>query len=128
LEPNHNIERFVACAFGLFLIGARRWDAKVAGLPVLRPLAACGLMSYSIYLAHPLVTKAISHGMYRAGYDGHWETLLVTTPLCVAASMLCATAFYWLVERHFVNGPQSNVAKKLEPVTIEAPAELAVAG
>jgi peptidoglycan/LPS O-acetylase OafA/YrhL len=64
-----------------------------------RPLAALGLMSYSLYLVH---LPALCLFEYLSGWqrDPAKEglRLLVYTPACVAV----AAVFFWTVERHFL--------------------------
>lgn len=122
LEANHTIDRFVACGFGLILCVLKRWDSQIVEWKLIQPLSACGRMSYSIYLMHAVVTKFISYALYRAGWQGHWETALVTIPLCLAASLLVSYGFYLLIERRFTNPSQSKPTYAASP-----PAKAAVA-
>jgi peptidoglycan/LPS O-acetylase OafA/YrhL len=120
--PNHGIERFVACGFALFLAWAYRHDASIAAARLLAPLRSVGKISYSVYLAHPLVAKGIGLGMLRLGYRGPWETLLITAPLALVGSLAAAWVFHRLVERHFLptdgERPQKRAPQELtEPAT-----------
>jgi peptidoglycan/LPS O-acetylase OafA/YrhL len=78
---------------------------------LVRPLAAIGLMSYSLYLVHMPV---VSLGERILGFEAlpmPWRAL-VRLGVHVPASILAAWLFYWLVERHFLSaGRASAVAK-----------------
>ena len=116
--PNHGIERLVGFGYALFISLTYRWDSRIMRIKWLTPLAACGAMSYSIYLIHPLVTKAISHGLFLSGFRGPWQTLLVTAPLCLATSLACAWCFYRLVERRFQSGTARAAAKAIQSAAV----------
>ena len=100
---NRSVERFTAVVFALALILLHRFDLRICTRRWLAPLFACGSMCYSLYLTHALVTKGISHGMYRAGVTGAWETLLIAVPLSLAVSAAIGWTFYRTVERRFLN-------------------------
>ena len=93
----------VAFVFALVLILTNRWDRQIAGSPWLQPIRNFGLMSYSVYLVHWPITKAISHTMSLAGLRSNTITILVTVPVCLAVSLLAALPFYLLIERRFLN-------------------------
>jgi peptidoglycan/LPS O-acetylase OafA/YrhL len=98
----------VACAFAGILLVLKRWDSRLAGAPLLKPLSWCGAMCYSLYLTHWPVVLAIEWLLRRAGLgNGVGPTLLMTIPSCLTASLITAAGFYWLVERRFLNAPQS---------------------
>ncbi len=87
-----------------------RYDVQMSGWRILRPFSFCGKICYSLYLIHPLVTTGIGHAFYQRGLRGNWETLLVTLPVSVTLSLAMSAAFFFLVERHFLNS--SNQARK----------------
>lgn len=91
--------------FAILLMALSRWDHRIATARLLRPLAACGTMCYSLYLVHYPITKVISAALFRAGVRGAWPTLLVTIPVATAASCLAAWAFFRVVERRYLNPP-----------------------
>jgi peptidoglycan/LPS O-acetylase OafA/YrhL len=109
VEPNHSIERFVAYSFGLLICLLYPLDKQTAGSKLLAPITYCGRMSYSIYLMHPVVTKAISHGMFLAGWNDAFTTWFVVVPLCLAASLALSWVFHQLVERRFINADSARV-------------------
>ncbi len=125
--PNHGIERFVACGFALFLAWAYRHDAWIAAARLFAPLRSVGKISYSVYLAHPLVAKGIGLGMLRLGYHGPWETLLITVPLALVGSLLAAWGFHRLVERHFLPGDGER-PQELAPQQVVEPTAPALGG
>lgn len=125
--PNHGIERFVACGFALLIAWAYRFDARIAAARLLAPLRSVGKISYSVYLAHPLVAKGVGLGMLRLGYRGPWETLLLTVPLALGGSLVAAWAFHRLVERHFL--PSDNERpKQRAPRQLAEPAPPVLSG
>jgi peptidoglycan/LPS O-acetylase OafA/YrhL len=88
-----------------------RFDSRTAGLRVLAPLRWCGVRCYSLYLVHSPITSSLSWSLYRAGLTSSAETLLVTVPLCLAASALAAWGFHRWVEARFLNStPVSHAA------------------
>ena len=108
------------CAFGFALALAllHPFDRKLASLPVLRPLAFCGTMCYSVYLVHYPLVRGLSHALSYAGLDDAVTTVVLTLPLCLAVSLPAAYAFHRLVERRFLNVPQQTQPKA---VPSEAP-------
>lgn len=120
VEPNHSIERLVAYSFALLICVLYPLDRKMSGWKILAPITACGQMSYSIYLMHPIITKGISHGMFLAGWNDAFSTIFVVVPLCIGTSLLAAELFYRLVERHFVNAPTSAKSSSAPPSSTDA--------
>jgi peptidoglycan/LPS O-acetylase OafA/YrhL len=126
-HPNHDTERFIAFSFALLASLLYPHDQKLKQAKVLKPLRIVGGMSYSVYLAHPLIVKGVSFGFYRAGINGNVETLVGVLPLCVALSLVAAWVFHRLVERHFI--PQSkNSQAKLMKGAVREPAAILPAG
>ena len=100
----------VAFAFALLLALLRPWDERLANARLLRPLTFCGTICYSLYLIHWPVVFGVSHGLHRLGVQGDTAIVLVTVPLCVAASVACSWVFYRLVERRFLNTPPKSAS------------------
>lgn len=96
----------VGLAFALVLSWLHPWDGTFQSTRALRPLFFCGTICYSLYLIHWPVTKAISNIVHRLGCRGDTAIVLLTVPLCVAASVLASWLFYRAVERRFLNPPQ----------------------
>lgn len=94
-----------SCGFAIALIAFRRWDARFASLAILRPVAACGRMSYSIYLTHfPLVVCVTSYLGWLGVTQDAWVAFAVI-PATTLASLPGAWLFHRLVERRFMNTP-----------------------
>ena len=102
--PNNDVRRLAAFSFALLASWLYPRDRALASSRFLRPLRALGGISYSVYLCHPLIAKGISMAMFRAGYTDNTVTLLVVTPVCIAASLAAAICFHHVVERYFIPG------------------------
>lgn len=99
--------RMVSFAYGIALLALHPWDAPLAAGRWSRPVSWCGTMCYSLYLVHWPVTKAVSHALALAGIVTPAQTLAITVPACIAASILAAWPFHLLVERRFLNRPST---------------------
>lgn len=99
--------RLAALGFGFVLMRLHRFDAKVSRAAIVQPVSRCGLMCYSLYLVHWPVVLPISKYLYYLGIRSAWETLLITVPLCLGASLVIAKAFFNCIERRFLNQPLS---------------------
>lgn len=99
----HDLEYPVAFGFALLLFTLRPWDSRLVSSPAIRPLNYCGEMCYSLYLMHWPLVKAISSVCWRSGFKSNTETLLVTVPICLIASLIAGRVFYHFVERRFLN-------------------------
>ncbi|WP_422925248.1 acyltransferase family protein [Singulisphaera sp. PoT] len=95
----------MASLFGLILIGSKRWDAASEGWAWLRPFRACGRRCYSIYLVHLPVCTAGNNWLYEMGLTSFWTRVLVMVPLVSSLAVAVSWAFFWGVERHFLNLP-----------------------
>lgn len=113
-------EGVTAFAFALLLPMLRPYDELLTHGWLARPVVWCGTMCYSLYLVHWPVVKVVSHSLHAVGVRGLGPTLLVTVPACATAALLASRLFYWLVERRFLNPPQT-LAVKIVP-ELAAPA------
>ncbi|MBI1314409.1 acyltransferase family protein [bacterium] len=96
---------FISSLFAIGLILFRRWDRAASELRWLQPLAACGRISYSIYLTHFLLVVVMSSLFAAAGFraDAHVAALVV--PCCLLLSIPPAYLFHHAVEKRFMNSP-----------------------
>ena len=120
--PNLATEFFVGSTFGALLVVLHHWDTPIARLKILQPLQFCGIICYSLYLVHWPVAKLTSHLLYEGGVTSSWQTLLVSVPVGVAASLLVAVPFHQLVERRFLNPsthPQAQTTGELQRMGAE---------
>src|SRR6266851_4648964 len=98
-------ELVASTAFALSLFILHRWDGRTAHSRVLRPIAICGQMCYSLYLVHWPIAVIMTTFFYRVGVRGVWPTLLIVAPLTIAASITASWIFHLWIERRFLNGP-----------------------
>jgi peptidoglycan/LPS O-acetylase OafA/YrhL len=106
--PNYDNRHFgeaiaAASAFAILLIYLRRWDSTIANATLLKPLAWCGKISYSVFLTHYPIVVVIACLLAMAGVRSDGMVFLVTIPTCLAASLPVAWLFHLGVERHFLN-------------------------
>jgi peptidoglycan/LPS O-acetylase OafA/YrhL len=111
-----------AFGFSLLIVLIHRWDRRLAGSKVLRPLRLCGLMCYSMYLVHWPICKAISHLVHESGVETSWGILGITVPLCMIASLGAASCVYLAVERHCVSRrtPKPRNQSATTPIRLNA--------
>lgn len=110
-----------AAAFGLVLVGARRWDGRLAGVEKLAPVRACGKRCYSIYLIHLPACTAILAGLNELGVTGFWPRVLISVPLASAGALVSGWLFYEHVESRFLNLPvvkPIRVPREVETVAV----------
>ncbi|MBS1790792.1 MAG: acyltransferase [Acidobacteria bacterium] len=93
--------------FALVLSFLHSKDSEISRNRLLWPLNFCGQMCYSLYLIHWPITKIVSHLLFQVGIKGLTQTLLIVIPSCITASVAVAWVFYQLVEKRFLNRPQS---------------------
>lgn len=96
----------VGCFFAVLLCRLYRWDAALSAAWWSAPLRFCGRMCYSLYLVHPLAAVPLAWVCYRAGATSSIATVLITIPVCVAASVGLGYAFHCIVEKRFLNAPR----------------------
>lgn len=118
LLRSHGVEHewLASFLFAWVLLLLRPLDARVATLPILAPLAACGTRCYSIYLVHWGVVRPLSLALERAGWTSWQATVLGTVPACVAASVAAGWLFHACIERRFLNGSPARVTARHEPL------------
>lgn len=108
---------FVSSLFGIALIVFRSWDRPLANLKIAQPIAACGRMSYSIYLTHYLLVVVISCLFAMAGVTADSQVALLVVPVCLLVSLPPAWLFHRLVERRFMNtDPRSTQPRSSQSV------------
>lgn len=101
--------------FGILLIVLHPMDSMLSSSRWTRPLAACGRISYGIYLTHYPVVIVLSGLLARFGSREEWYTGAIVVPLCVAVSIPLGWLFHVTVERHFLNGRAEE--RKRVPLT-----------
>jgi peptidoglycan/LPS O-acetylase OafA/YrhL len=98
-------ETATAAGFGILLVALRRWDERAEAIAWLKPLRACGLRCYSIYLVHLPVCVVGSLGLYELGLTSFWGRVLVMIPIDLAVSVAVSWAFFDLVESRVLAPP-----------------------
>ena len=97
-----------ACGFAIALILFRRWDARFASIALLRPVTACGKISYSLYLTHfPVVVCASCYLGWLGITDDAWVAFAVI-PATTLVSLPGAWLFHHSVEKRFMNPPAEH--------------------
>ena len=91
----------VCLAFMLLLVLLRPWDAVLLRLAPVRLLRGVGLFSYSLYVFHQPLQKALR--LFLPSLSEPRETW--ADPAAVVLTCLCAFGFHLLVERPFLNAP-----------------------
>jgi peptidoglycan/LPS O-acetylase OafA/YrhL len=94
------VELVVICAFTLFLYFARPLSEPVSRSWLWRPIAALGVISYSLYLINQFNERLVTEAASRLMPHG-WEP--VRAVLMVALQILLAAVFWYFCERPFLN-------------------------
>lgn len=116
LHDSHARFNWLIAMLSAFLLTALHpHDQRISSWRYVRLLGRCGRICYSLYLIHPLVTTGVGHALYRGGLRGNWGTLLVTIPVSVSLSLASGMAFFYLVERHFLNTSPRSTSVVLSP-------------
>ncbi len=107
--PEEYFRTAIAVMFSLISIFLYSYDSKLSSAAGLHWLKMCGLISYSLYLTHPLVCSPISRLVPRIG-AGEFVAASLALLLCVSVSLLVAWPFFVLFERPFI--PSMQGARK----------------
>lgn len=99
--PNFNL--IVSLLFAMLLLALHRFDARWENIHGLAPLRAAGTICYSLYLVHGPIARAVSTYAFEAGVTGAWAALLGVLPVSLVLSCSLGAAFWWIVERRFLN-------------------------
>jgi peptidoglycan/LPS O-acetylase OafA/YrhL len=126
-EKNWHLDSLAAYAFALVLLALHPLDRSLAGRGWLKPLSACGVLCYSIYLMHWPLCKAISHFLFDLGWQSPASAVLGTLPICLVTSVGAGWLFHRTVERRFLNASRrravgsgsSHVAAPRQPLSAE---------
>lgn len=108
LRANWEQSYAVAFAFAVLLIALHRHDQRLNSLKVLKPLGIAGVMCYSLYLVHAPFCAVLRRTFYEAGLTTPGQTLLVTTPVCLALSWVVAWPFHVFIEQRFMSSGKTE--------------------
>jgi peptidoglycan/LPS O-acetylase OafA/YrhL len=110
----------VACCFTLFLYVARPLSAAVSRSWLWRPIAALGVISYSLYLIHQFNLTLVAD-VVRWFIPHPWEP--VRLGLMLALQILLASVFWYCCERPFLNRASRTYGAALprsQPYTLKS--------
>ncbi len=110
----------IAIAAALCCLGL--WPRGVAARVLsVRPLAAIGACSYSLYLLHPFVIEACQRYLVRpkTGLTANQELGLLL-PLSLVLSLVVAAGFFYVVERPFMSVPLTPQPERINALLREA--------
>ena len=114
LRMKRILELSVCGAFSVILLLVRSMDDWVGALSWLNPLQKVGIFSYSLYLVHWPICKVLAQLAWKFGLRSLPQTLLITTPVCMAISVLAGIVFFRFFEKPFIaTGAIPNSASKL---------------
>jgi peptidoglycan/LPS O-acetylase OafA/YrhL len=105
LEPAKNNAQvyLVASVFALSAIVLRQWDGAIVSSALLRPVTACGVMCYSLYLVHVPVVVLIESLFRASGTSPGDISPFVSIPVCAIPSLAASQYFHRSVERRFMS-------------------------
>jgi peptidoglycan/LPS O-acetylase OafA/YrhL len=104
-ETFKGVGYLVAFGFALVLLAMHPWDRLLSDSRWAAPISAAGVITYSLYLVHWPICKLLANCMWLSGVRSDAATLLLTVPVCLAASVLAGWLFHIAVERRFLNSP-----------------------
>jgi peptidoglycan/LPS O-acetylase OafA/YrhL len=125
VSPEPIVRLLSGCSEPAFAVAAfillNRWvRAEVEGRfrgPLVRALAAVGLMSYSLYLTHLPLVRLLVHLLPPGTSLAAWLLrLAVVLPTCVGFAAL----FFRLVEQHFLGQPRARAGPPFPPGAVAA--------
>lgn len=104
-EPAKNDAQvyLVASLFAMTALALRPWDAAIASAKLLRPIAWCGFMCYSLYLIHLPVALLIQGIVRASGATPTDFSPLVSIPLVAIPSLIVSKLFHQSIERRFMS-------------------------
>ncbi|MGE0449203.1 MAG: acyltransferase family protein [Vicinamibacterales bacterium] len=108
-----SLEVLEASIFALVLMGLYTYDDRLAGRP--RWLQWVGERSFSIYLVHWPISRAIVQVATALGIVGFWPHAVTSLPFSVGVSLLAAAGFHVVVERRFVSRYRRPVNRETRP-------------
>ena len=121
LAPRLWMDLAVASGFALALFFARPLSARIARQLLWRPIAALGVISYSLYLVHQFNLTVASTAANRiAPHSGD----AVQDGIQLAVLLLIATLFWYCCERPFLNRSPSPRARSSAGERPRAPLEV----
>jgi peptidoglycan/LPS O-acetylase OafA/YrhL len=97
---------FVSALFALTILRLHRIDTLLATSKILRPVALCGTISYSLYLVHVPVGHVVHLAARCLGCGDTIGAVWIETLVCLLASLAAAWLLYVSVERRFLNTPR----------------------
>lgn len=97
-----------ALAFSVGLLVLEKWDIRIARSLVMKPLQACGIMCYSLYLTHlPVLSGArvLSDAWTGSGPagSGRTSTSKLEALVIVTCCLIVGWVFFRVVENRFLN-------------------------
>ena len=116
---NGVVSTIAASAFGLLLVGLRRFDVPMARSAWATPLKYLGVRSYAMYLIHLPAAVLVSGLAAEFGESGFWTRAALLFPLATAGSIVAGIAFHAWVDKPWAGLMKSSEAR---PTLVEAPA------
>lgn len=124
IYPGVLVSTTVTISFGLLLVAlvTTTKGSWLARFFQWRPLAAVGLVSYSLFLWHePVVRWSNEHGLTHSGRAGLALNILLVASIALSLSVIS----YFAVERPFMALRKKRVTPERPPAALPAPADAA---